>query len=473
MVFPQNFIWGAATASYQVEGAFSEDGKQLSIWDTFAHEPGRIADGKNGDIGCNSYHLYKEDVRLLKELGIKNYRFSVSMPRVLTYDADSRGGAVKGVANEKGLSYYDKLIDELLENDITPWLTLYHWDLPLELERKGGFRNRDIMYWMGDYTSLIAQRFGDRVKNFYTLNEMPCILGGYSWGSFAPGIKVSMFEQLNIIHNLLLCHGQMTQTLRSEVKGKSTIGFAHCAEAFYPATESHDDIEAYYAAQLSPVEKDNFGYHLAPGCITHWCDPIYLGDYPAQSYEAFGKNMPVIKDGDMKLISTPTDFHGQNIYNGRAVAAANEGVPAGKNGERAFQYLPEPIGAPHTAASWQISPKSMYWLPKLLSDRYSKPIIISENGMSNTDYVSEDGKVHDLARIEFTKKYLSELSRSIRSGTDIRGYFHWSLLDNFEWARGYTERFGLVYVDYKTGARIPKESSAWYASVIRNNGFDL
>jgi beta-glucosidase len=466
MNFPQNFIWGAATASYQIEGAPLEDGKQLSIWDSFTHEQKRIADDSTGDISCNSYHNYKQDIHLLETLGIQNYRFSVSWPRVLSYDADYKGGGVRGHVNAKGIAYYDRLIDGLLEKNITPWLTLYHWDLPLELERKGGFRNRDIMYWMGDYATLIAQKFGDRVKNYFTVNEMPCILGGYDWGIFAPGMRLSQFELLNIIHNLLLCHGQMTRALRAGISGKSNIGFAHSAEALYPASETHQDLEAYYAAQLSPSVKTDNGYRLAPGCITHWCDPIYFGDYPVQSYETFGKEMPVIKNGDMNIISTPIDFHGENIYNGRSISAAKE------NGA-SFQYDKQDIGAPHTAANWPVSPLSMYWLPKLLYDRYHKPIVISENGMSNTDYISEDGKVHDLARIEFTKKYLCELSRTIRSGTDVRGYFHWSLLDNFEWARGYSERFGLVYVDYKTGTRIPKDSSMWYKAVIRNNGFDL
>jgi beta-glucosidase len=466
MTFPEHFIWGSATASYQVEGASSEDGRQPSIWDAYAAEKGRIADGCSGDDGCDQYHHMKEDVQLLSDLRIPNYRFSVSWPRVLSFDADCRGGAVKGIPNEKGIAYYDRLIDELLSKNITPWLTVYHWDLPLELERKGGFRNRDCMYWMEEYASLIAKRYGDRVSNFFTINEMPCVIGGYENGGFAPGLKLSQPELLNIAHNILLCHGTAARTLRSLLGRKANIGFAHCGEALYPASESAADREACRKAQLFPARKTADGYAFDSGNLTYWCDPIHFGAYPEEAVRLFGKDMPAIRDGDMELISTPVDFHGQNIYTGRCVAADCT-KPEG------YRYVENYAGFPKTAANWPVTPQSLRWLPSLLSERYKKPVIISENGLSCADVPSPDGAVHDPQRIDFTRRYLCELGKTVTDGADIRGYFHWSLLDNFEWARGYQERFGLVYVDYRTKQRIPKDSALWFRSVIDTNGSAL
>lgn len=466
MTFPEHFIWGSATASYQVEGAADADGKQKSIWDAYSHEKGRIADGQTGDSGCDHYHHVDDDVSLMAGLGIRNYRFSAAWTRVLSYDADSRGGAVHGIPNEKGIAFYDNLIDKLLAAGITPWMTLYHWDLPLELERKGGFRNRDIMYWMAEYASLIAKRYGDRVKNYFTINEMPCIIGGYESGIFAPGLKLSQPELLNIAHNILLCHGSAVRELRSGVPGKTCIGFAHCGDAMIPATGSEADKEACRKAQLFPARKKEDGYAFDTGSFSHWCDPIHLGTYPDDSFRLFGKDMPVIRQGDMELISTPVDFHGQNIYTGSLITAD----PSCKEG---FKRVPYKTGYPKTAANWPVTPEALRWLPELASERYKKPVIISENGLSCADSVSIDGKVHDPQRIDFTQRYLRELGKAIADGADIRGYFHWSLMDNYEWARGYTERFGLVYIDYDTKERIPKDSAFWYKHVIETNGREI
>ncbi len=281
MIFPKDFIWGAATASYQVEGAVNQDGRQKSIWDDYSHWNGKVKNGENGDIACDHYNRYKEDIKIMSDLKIPNYRFSVAWPRILSYDSDCSGGTIHGSLNQKGLDFYDRLIDELLSKNIDPWLTLFHWDLPLELERKGGWRNRDIRYWAAEYTEIIAKRFGDRVKHFMTLNEMPCILGGYM-GWMAPGLVVPQRELLNITHNILLTHGTMAKVLRENTPSGTQIGTAHCAFANFPATESAEDIEAFNKSmEVYEADPVNHGYRKGSGiymshCVPYWCDPIYL-----------------------------------------------------------------------------------------------------------------------------------------------------------------------------------------------------
>lgn len=468
MQFPKNFIWGAATASAQIEGAAFEDGKQKSVWDQFSRWPGKTYLGANIDTACDHYHRYKEDVKILSDLKIPNYRFSVSWPRVLTYSPDSRGGAVHGAENQKGLDFYDRLIDELLSKNITPWLTLFHWDLPLELERKGGWRNRDIRYWAAEYTELIVKKFGDRVRNFFTLNEMPCILGGYI-GWMAPGLSVPQDELLNAAHNILLTHGTMAQAIRA-AKPDAKIGFAHCGYANFPATESAADIEAFKKS-MEVFESSPDGHFIQKGsgrlitdCLTYWCDPIYFGRYPAGAKKAFGADFPKILPGDMKIISTPLDFHAQNIYDGIAIRAPK----TAEEKKQGFGIEPFPQGYPATNCKWPVTPRSMNHFVQYISARYKKPVIISENGLSCADNVSSDGKVHDVQRIDFTRSYLAELGKAIKAGADVRGYFHWSLMDNFEWARGYGERFGLVHVDYATQKRTPKDSALWYSGVVQS-----
>lgn len=463
MAFPKDFIWGAATASYQVEGAANEDGRQPSVWDEFSHWKGKVRNGATGDIACDHYHRYMEDIEILKEMGLKNYRFSVSWPRVLSYQSDYAGGAVKGTANEKGLDFYDRLIDALLDAKITPWMTMFHWDLPMELERKGGWRNRDIMYWAEDYAALLVKRFGDRVKHYFTINEMPCVLAGYG-GYMAPGLIVSQKERLNIIHNLLLTHGRMAKTIRA-ADALAKIGFAHCGNAPFPLTDSKDDIKAARKAAEAYTREDG---SILEDSLTYWCDPIYFAHYPDGAEEAFKGDMPVIKAGDMELISEPIDFHGQNIYQGQQITVPLAGNAA--DAARGFSVAPYPQGQAITAAHWPITPRSMNYFVRAIYSRYKKPIIISENGMSGTDAPSPDGKCHDPLRIDFTRAYLKALGEAISAGADVRGYFHWSLLDNFEWFRGYEERFGLVHVDYVTQKRTPKDSAAWYKEVAASNG---
>ena len=471
MNFPKDFIWGVATASYQIEGAAFEDGRQESVWDAFSHENGKIRNADNGDIACDHYHRFKEDVNLISEFSIPNYRFSVSWPRVLNYSSDCKGGAVHGTVNQKGLDFYDKLVDSLLEKGITPWMTLFHWDLPLELERKGGWRNRDIRYWAAEYTELMVKKFSDRIKYFFTLNEMPCILGGYM-GWMAPGLKVSQRELLNIVHNILLTHGSMVQAIKA-VSPSAKAGLAHCGFANFPATDSAEDIEAFkksmevFETPMNAHDVKKGTKVLLTDCLTYWCDPVYLGRYPLEAEKTFGNDMPEIQDGDMALISTPVDFHAQNIYEGIPISAP----VSQEDREQGFSTGSFPAGAPRTALKWNITPRSMRYFTKYICDRYKKPLIISENGLSCTDTISLDKKIHDIQRIDFTTAYLEELSKAIQDGADIRGYFHWSFLDNFEWAQGYGERFGLVHVDYQTQKRTPKDSAYWYKNLIAKNGF--
>jgi len=374
------------------------------------------------------------------------------------------------ILNQKGLDFYDRLIDELLKNNIEPWLTLYHWDLPFELERKGGWRNRDIMYWISDYTRVITEKFSDRVKNYFTLNEMPCILCGYQ-GWFAPGLVLPNSEHLNIIHNMLLSHGSMVKTIRENAKGSVKIGCAHNGLGHFPATDSKEDYEAFIKAMNCIENKPNsYGPEEGSGIILgdsliYYLDPIHFGKYPDKAFEIFKGQMPDIKEGDMKLISTPVDYQGINIYQGRAISA---GSAPGKDDE-GWHISPPLAGENISAAKWPVTPKSMNHYFKFISDRYKKPLYVSENGVSNADIISLDGKCHDPQRIDFMQNYLAELKKGMDSGADVRGYFHWSLMDNYEWRNGYTERFGLVHVDYSTMKRTPKDSYFWYKNFIENS----
>lgn len=447
MYFPKDFVWGGATASYQVEGAAREDGKGLSVWDTFCRQPGRIFEDCSGDTACDHYHRFREDVALMKRLGLKAYRFSVSWPRLLPDGI--------GTVNEKGVAFYSALIDELLQNDITPYLTLFHWDYPQALFERGGWLNPDSPEWFAQYAQLIGRRFGDRVSHFMTLNEPQCFIGlSFDKTAHAPGIAFPRPLVLKMAHHVLLAHGKAAQALRAQAPG-CRVGIAPTGASFLPATDRAEDIEAARRAT----------FHTDPGdwgfSIPWWSDPILLGRYPEEAVEAFGEDMPPVGPDDMRTICQPLDFYGQNIYHSTSV------VSDGKGG---FAPAPRPVGHRRTAIGWPVTPDSLYWVPKFLYERYKTPIVITENGLSCTDAVSADGKVHDPARIDFLQDYLAALSRALTDGVDIRGYFHWSLMDNFEWARGYDERFGLIYVDYATQRRIPKDSAQWYREIIRSNG---
>ncbi|WP_457944687.1 GH1 family beta-glucosidase [Caproiciproducens sp. LBM24188] len=452
MGFKKDFIWGAATASYQIEGAYQEDGKGLSVWDTFCRVPGAVFQGQTGDVACDHYHRFREDIALMKKIGIKAYRFSISWPRILP-DGTGR-------ENVQGLKFYDALVDELLANGIEPYVTLFHWDYPLALYHRGGWMNPDSPLWFEEYTEKIAKHFKGRVRNYFTINEPQCFIGlGHCQGVHAPGLRLSEKDCLICLKNVLLAHGRAVRKLR-EFGGEVKIGMAACGGIKIPTSPSEADVQA--ARQATFHISDDPEEVLSS--VSLWGDPVFFGDYPeAFQRQYHGKYVPFTEE-EKSLISQPIDFFGQNIYHGTPVSAAEDGG-----------WKPALFGAGHarTAIGWPVTPDCLYWCVKFLYERYGKPVVITENGMSAHDVVSLDGKVHDPNRIDFLHRYLLELKRAAEEGYEVDGYFQWSLLDNFEWARGYDERFGLIYVDFQTQKRILKDSALWYREVIRSNGNHL
>ena len=449
MGFAKDFVWGAATSSYQIEGTGRDSGKGQNIWDVFTKEPGRVYEGHTGDIACDHYHRFREDVAYMKELGLKGYRFSIDWSRVLPEGT--------GKVNEKGIDFYNALIDELLEQGIEPYITLYHWELPYEIYKRGGWMNPEIVEWFGQYARLVAERFSDRVKYFFTLNEPQCFVGlGFLQGCHAPGVKAPLRDTFEMAHNALKAHGRAVQMLCAYGKQNVQIGYAPTSGMCYPEKETPKDIEAARKALFAlPDDLSNWTWK-----VSWWSDPVILGKYPEEGMKKYEKYLPVITDEDMKLISQPIDFYGQNIYNGRCIRMGTDGRP---------EEVRRPAGFPKTATNWPVTPEALYWGPKFLYERYRKPIYITENGMACHDTVSQDGKVHDPNRIDFLARYLKNLKRAAEE-IDIRGYFQWSLMDNFEWDKGYAERFGIIYVDFETQERIWKDSAYWYRDLIRRNG---
>ena len=449
MGFSENFVWGAATSSYQIEGTGRDSGKGMNIWDVYTKEPGRIYEGHTGDVACDHYHRFKEDVTHMKELGLKGYRFSIDWSRVLPDGF--------GKVNEKGIAFYDTLINELLDNGIEPYITLYHWELPYEIYKRGGWMNPEIVEWFGAYARLVAERFSDRVKYFFTLNEPQCFVGlGFLQGCHAPGVHAPLRDTFEMAHNALKAHGRAVQMLRTYGKQKVEIGYAPTSSMCYPETEKPEDIEAARKA-LFAIPEDIFNWTWN---VAWWSDPVILGKYPEEGLKRFEAFLPEITDEDMKLISQPIDFYGQNIYNGRCIRMGTDGQP---------EEVKRSAGFPKTATNWPVTPEALYWGPKFLYERYQKPIYITENGMACHDTISLDGKVHDPNRIDFLARYLTNLKHAADEA-DIRGYFQWSLMDNFEWDKGYAERFGIIYVDFETQERIWKDSAYWYRDFIRKNG---
>ncbi|MCR5621452.1 MAG: beta-glucosidase [Treponema sp.] len=436
MGFKDDFVWGAATASFQIEGAWDEDGKVPSIWDVFCHEGGHIADASDGNIACDHYHRYREDVRLMADLGLKAYRFSVAWPRVMGED---------GRPNQKGLDFYSRLTDELLERGIRPFVTLYHWDLPYHAYLRGGWLNPDIASRFQDYTRAVADCLGDRVKDYITFNEPSVFTGcGMMEGTHAPGVKLGRRDLLNAGHNIHRAHGKAVQVLREMVPG-ARIGYTVADMPAIPFSPK-DEEEAYRSEFDSG--KDNFVWAAA-----FWCDPLLLGSYPKKLLEECGDIFPKFTDEDMKLISQKIDFLGLNIYQGRYVGDWKR-----------------PTGMAHNELGWDVKPDSLKWAAKHFSRRYGLPLYITENGLSCHDWESLDGKVHDPNREDFLHRYLLALREAVDEGCDVGGYFQWSFMDNFEWASGYNPRFGMVYCDYQTQRRIPKDSAYWYKKVIESNG---
>lgn len=453
MGFRKDFIWGAATASYQIEGAAGEDGKGASIWDHFSHVPGNVFEGHTGDVACDHYHRVSEDVALMKRLGIKNYRFSLSWPRLIPEGT--------GKVNGAGIDFYNRLIDELLESGIRPFVTLFHWDYPSALQARGAWESPDSPKWFEDYAALCARRFGDRVKDFITFNEPQCFIGlGYCKGEHAPGVRLPASSTIPMSHHVLTAHGLTVRALRELAPG-CRVGYAPCGDPRIPATDSPEDIEAARRAYFATPEGEaEWAFSVA-----WWSDPALLGRYPEDGLARFGQFLPKGWEKDLAVIHQPLDFYAQNIYSGRVVRAADNA--------RGYEPVPRPVGFPKTAIQWPVTPQALYWGPRFLYERYKTPFIITENGMSCHDAVSLDGRVHDPNRQDYMHRYLLALRRAAEDGVDVRGYFAWSLMDNFEWANGYNDRFGLVYVDYATQARTVKDSALWYKMVMEQNGENL
>ena len=446
--FPKDFIWGAACASYQCEGAWNEDGKGLSIWDEFCHEPngGHVLNDDNGDVACDSYHRVDEDVALMKSLGLQAYRFSISWPRVIP-DGD-------GEVNPNGFLYYDRLVDALIQSGIRPLITLYHWDLPSALQYKGGWLNRDIVSAFERYARIVAEHFKGRVDVYMTVNEPQCAAYlGYGNGEHAPGWKLSDACVARAHHHMALAHSAAQRAIKAVAGDSTRVGVASCGKLFYPLDDTPEAREAAYRKTFDLSDGDwamSFGIFL---------DSLVLGRYDESITPAVRQFAETVPASDWAAMEKP-DFIGMNIYNARPVD--------GHGVEHA-----QPVGSPRTAMKWPVTPEALHYGPLNIHRRYGLPVWITEDGLSLNDKVFLDGRVHDPARIDFLHRYLCGLSEAIAEGVPVQAYLHWSFLDNFEWAQGYAERFGLVFVDYATQRRIPKDSARWYASVIASNGETL
>lgn len=451
MALSKDFIWGAAVASYQVEGAWNEDGKGPSIWDTYSHaRQSPIRHHDTGDVACDLYHHFKEDVALMKEIGLQAFRFSISWSRIIPDGF--------GEVNAKGLQFYSDLVDELLANGIEPMITLYHWDLPQAVFDRGGWMNPDIVEWFARYTKIVIDALSDRVKYWITINEPQIFIGlGCYTGVHAPFLKMSDRDILLMSRHVLLAHGRAVRIIRECAKQPSKVGFAPTGPTFIPENDSAEAIET---AREKSFAFDKDGY---PFSNSWWADPIFLRKFPDGAKAFFGDLIPEFSEEEWDIVSSPLDFYGCNIYNAMRDASDISATDA-KNGL---------AGEPINAINWPITPDALYWSAKFFYERYHLPILITENGFANTDFVHLDGKVHDPQRIDYTQRYLRGYYRASEDGIPLFGYIYWSFMDNFEWGIGYDARFGLVHVNYQTQVRTLKDSAYWYRDIIASNGEKL
>ena len=440
--FPNKFVWGAATAAPQIEGAAFSDGKGESIWDRFSRMPGRVLNGDTLDVACDHYHLFAEDFALMRSLGIRNYRLSISWPRIFPEGA--------GAVNQAGLDFYHRLFASMAKNGITPWVTLFHWDLPQALEDRGGWTSRVTVDAFATYANTVVRAFSGRVKNWITLNEIRCFtVLGYGPGAFkAPG-RVEPAQVVNqTFHNALVCHGLGVRAVRAFGGKGARVGITDNCDASIPVLETPADIAA---AKAWFVEKN-----------LHVLDAIHRGSYSKDYLRRVGGDAPTVAPGDFRLISAPTDFLGLNIYTGYFVRA--------KRGAK-YEVVPFPANFPRADSKWlNIMPQTIYWAVRFAYECYKpKAIYVTENGCGYNDEPVVNGEVRDLHRREFIRSYLRELQRAISDGVPVKGYFVWSFVDNYEWEDGYTRRFGIVHVNFTTQKRTPKLSSRYYSEVIRHN----
>ncbi len=436
--FPKNFLWGSATASYQVEGGWNEDGKGESIWDRFSHTVGKVKGAATGDVACDSYHRYKEDVALMKQLNLQSCRFSIGWPRIQANGT--------GPANQKGLDYYKRVTDALLEAKIRPICTLYHWDLPQALEDAGGWPNRDLAARFVDYSQLVVKALGDKIKDWCIFNE-PWVFTflGYAWGVHAPARR-NFQECMRATHVVNIAQGQAFKAIKA-INPKLQVGTAYSMANCEPATSSDADKQAAERA------------HALGN--TWFIEPALKGAYPKAFLGENPYDMMGVKSGDMELCKAPLDFIGINYYR-RQIVAAN---PQSGDGTGVNNW--DGHDGPLTDFAWEVWPESFGDLVLRISNDYKVPIEITENGCSYLDSPDEHGRVPDQRRIDFTRGYLSALGRAMSQGANVRAYHHWSLLDNFEWAEGYAQRFGLVYVDFRSQKRTVKDSGKWYAELAK------
>lgn len=448
MVFPKDFLWGAATAAYQIEGATFEDGRGESVWDRFAHTPGKIKNGDTGDVACDHYHRYKRDVALMKEIGLAGYRFSLAWPRLFPEGT--------GRPNPKGVDFYNSLIDELLAEGIEPAITLNHWDLPQALQELGGWEKRDLIEYFLGYADFAFETFGDRVKKWITHNEPAVIaFNGYLFGDHAPGLKDPSIA-MRVTHNLLVSHGKAVGRYR-ELGQKGEIGIALNLSPAYPATDS---------------DMDQVAARIYDGFQNRWfLHPVLRGAYPEDMLKLYQERgiAPPIEEGDLELlVENPVDFLGINYYS-RSIVRKATGESFLNLG---YEHVrPEESEARFTEMNWEIFPRGLYDLLLSVTEEYDRPkIYITENGAAFKDEVCRDGVVIDEERVDYLKEHFSAAHRALEDGVRLAGYYVWSLMDNFEWSHGYSKRFGLIGVDYNTQERFWKKSAQWYREVIRNNG---
>lgn len=442
LIFPEGFLWGAATASYQIEGAWDEDGKGESIWDRFSHTPGKVQDGDTGDVACDHYHRWREDVTLIKSMGLNAYRFSVAWPRIFP--------AGRGEVNQAGIDFYSRLVDALLEAEIEPWVTLYHWDLPQALQEEGGWAARRVVDSFAEYTDIVTRALGDRVKNWITFNE-PWVSAfvGYQDGYHAPGLT-DQNAAVAAAHHLLLSHGRAVPVIRANSQN-AYVGITLNLTPQVPA---------------SPSIPDRRLATWIDGYINrYFLDPLVGRGYPADIAAVYGKSMDVVEPGDLDEIAVPIDFLGVNYY--------TRNITRDDSVEANLPVTIQP-GDEITEMDWEVYPQGLYNILGRLHFDYGFPAIyITENGAAFVDNISPDGQVDDQQRLSYIKRHLEMIHKAIQIGGPVKGYFAWSLLDNFEWGFGYSKRFGIVYVDYQTQQRTLKSSAKWYRQVILDNGLHI